>query len=367
MFTETIQLYSTQYFQLKEQLENEQETYQQLEQAITHYDSLQNKMQTSFQSCQLIEKKTKQAYDKYRQHLRDIKKQDDLIKDNYHQLFNQLQHEKLQYEIVFHEYSLATLKKLELESKIKNYQQIRYQLNDMLEKIFSVPHQHSDHESYLENKLNYYQAKRKMIIDHYFGDIVKAKNQFIQAKPELNLSVEKLRFIYDEAEKEGMDIDLNQQNKDLQDFLVLLNNFKGLLSSEYYDSSFYETTIAKLTEKIEQSLTKINRINSFERRKDDLQNWYQQLIKLQVSFDERIQTITKTINAFNHETIRKLEEKIKIVIKEIHLERQRIIEYYIEGESLLHPLSFTPAYNSDSSPPDYISCSNTPFFLPLLE
>ncbi|CAO3653184.1 unnamed protein product [Cunninghamella blakesleeana] len=365
MFTDTIQLYSTQYFELKRQLENEVEIYQQLEQAIHNYNHLQVKMQSFNQSCQQIEKKTKQAYDKYRQNLRDARKQIDQTKDNYHQLFNLLQNEKLQYELVFHEYSLATLKKLELETKINDYQQIRYQLNEMLGKIFSVPHQQSDHESYLETKLTRYESKRKMIIDHYFGDIVKARDQFIQAKPKLDLSIEKLRFIYDEIEKDHFD--LNQQNIDLQDFLGLLYKFKSSLSSEYYDSSFYESTIFKLAEKIEQSLNKMNKVNCTEKRKDDVQSWYQQLIKLQVSFDERIQTITKTINAFNHEPIRKLEEKIKIIQREIILERQRIVEYYIEGESLLHPLSFTPAYNSDSSPPDYVTCNNIPLYLTLLE
>ncbi|KAI8093836.1 uncharacterized protein BX664DRAFT_330696 [Halteromyces radiatus] len=312
-------------------------------------------MKDKNQSYRIIEAKTKEAYQQYRLAFRQgsiNKKQTSQKENQYHQLFQQLQKEKLEYECLFHEYSVATLKRLELQNQVHEYESYQQQLESLIEKIFSEDHSYSDHEAHLLHKLDQYQTQRKELIKHLLGDVAKAKDEFILAKPELEQAIH----------------DLHQARQDdsfelVSHSIMCLQRFQTLLSSKYYDSSAYHQVIIKLMEKMEHSLQIWTIMN--EKQKDDIKIWIRQLNKLQVLFHERIETVTKTINAYDHNKLRRLDQKQRDTQHQLFVERKRIMESYLSGESILHPLATIPAYNSDSSPPDYLSA--TPHFSSLLD
>ncbi|CAO3593659.1 unnamed protein product [Absidia cylindrospora] len=349
MFSDLLQQQAGYYFELKHHLDGRDDTLAALTDAEAQYQTLDKQLKEKNQVYQKTEQETKKAYEQYRlwsrHHIHNdmIKKSLADAESHYRHLFQLAQKEKLAYECLFHTFSVATIKKYELATKVKDYQTYQHQLEAWMENIFVEPHQETDHESHLLAKINQLKLKRKKLIVHLLGDIAKAHETFTLAKDELDAAIHALTL-----------------STPCTQLLHHLRQFQTHVACDYYDSSVYSTAVTKLIDKIE------NRRRLKDNDEDDMLI-RRPLIKLQSQFNDRLHTITKTIQAYNHPSLRHIDKRIATTHHHLMLERERIIDMCLAGESTLHPLAHTPAYHSDFSPPAYATSLDLPRFLPLLE
>ncbi|ORZ06215.1 hypothetical protein BCR42DRAFT_427333 [Absidia repens] len=357
MFSDLLQQQAGYYFELKHHLDGRDDTLAALTDAEAHYETLDKQLKEKNRVYQKTEQETKKAYEQYRLWSRYGINNNDMIKKSvadaearYRQLFQLAQKEKLAYECLFHTFSVVTIKKYELATKVKDYQTYQHQLEAWMENIFVAPHQETDHESHLLAKIKQLKLKRKKLIVHLLGDIAKAHETFMLAKEDLDAAIDALT-----------------SPAPCTQLLHHLRQFQTHVTCDYYDSTVYSTAVSKLIDKVD-TWRMVEHGHDDDDDKDDMvQLLRRSLIKLQTQFHDRLHTISKTIQAYNHPSLRHLDQRIATTHHRLMLEREQIIETCLAGESALHPLAHTPAYHSDFSPPAYTTSLDMPRFLPLLE